>query len=93
MARGLHRRAEVNAKEPHMSRCKLATAACAIVVALGGCAGTSEPMYESSTVAPRGDNPNLPNPVTPHAANESAPQPQGAMRDPTNSSGMGGSGR
>jgi hypothetical protein len=76
-----------------MSRCKLATAACAIVVALGGCAGTSEPMYESSTVAPRGDNPNLPNPVTPQAANESAPQPQGAMREPTNSSGMGGSAR
>ena len=35
----------------------------------------------------RGDNPNLPNPVTPSAANESQPQPK---RDTTNSSGMGG---
>jgi hypothetical protein len=35
-------------------------------------------------VAPRGDNPNLPNPVTPSAANESAPQPQGTLRNPTN---------
>ena len=33
----------------------------------------------------RGDNPNLPNPVTPSAANESAPQ---RLADPTNSSGM-----
>jgi hypothetical protein len=38
-------------------------------------------------IAPRGDNPNLPNPVTPSAANESAPQPQGTFRDPTNSPG------
>ena len=36
----------------------------------------------------RGDNPNLPNPVTPRAANESAAQP--ALRDPTNSTGMDG---
>ena len=36
----------------------------------------------------RGDNPNLPNPVTPQAANESAPQPM--LRDPTNTTGMGG---
>jgi hypothetical protein len=36
----------------------------------------------------RGDNPNLPNPVTPSAANESAPQPM--LRDPTNTTGMGG---
>jgi hypothetical protein len=36
----------------------------------------------------RGDNPNLPNPVTPSAANESAPQP--VMREPTNTTGMEG---
>ena len=36
----------------------------------------------------RGDNPNLPNPVTPSAANESAPQPR--LAEPTNSSGMEG---
>jgi hypothetical protein len=36
----------------------------------------------------RGDNPNLPNPVTPRAANESAPQP--TLRDPTNTTGMEG---
>lgn len=35
----------------------------------------------------RGDNPNLPNPVTPSAANESAPS---AAVDPTNTTGMGG---
>jgi hypothetical protein len=34
----------------------------------------------------RSDNPNLPKPVTPSAANESAPQPE--LRDPTNMSGM-----
>jgi len=37
----------------------------------------------------RGDNKRLPNPVTPSAANESAPQPQG-LADPTNRSGMEG---
>ncbi|HYC46594.1 MAG TPA: hypothetical protein VED01_14065 [Burkholderiales bacterium] len=37
--------------------------------------------------AARGDNPNLPNPVTPQAVNESAPQPQGSFRDPTNAPG------
>jgi hypothetical protein len=36
----------------------------------------------------RGDNPNLPNPVTPSAANESAPQP--TLREPTNMTGMEG---
>ncbi|HEX2827795.1 MAG TPA: hypothetical protein VHP37_15690 [Burkholderiales bacterium] len=36
----------------------------------------------------RGDNPNLPNPVTPSAANESAPQP--VIHEPTNSTGMEG---
>jgi hypothetical protein len=36
----------------------------------------------------RGDNPNLPNPVTPSAANESAPQP--TLREPTNTTGMEG---
>lgn len=39
--------------------------------------------------APRGDNPNLPNPVTPSASNESAPQPQSTLGEPTNASGMG----
>jgi hypothetical protein len=39
--------------------------------------------------APRTDNPNLPNPVTPSAANESAPQPK-SLREPTNASGMEG---
>jgi hypothetical protein len=37
----------------------------------------------------RGDNKRLPNPVTPSAANESAPQPRG-LTDPTNMSGMEG---
>jgi hypothetical protein len=37
----------------------------------------------------RGDNKRLPNPVTPSAANESAPQPKGLV-DPTNRSGMEG---
>jgi hypothetical protein len=35
----------------------------------------------------RGDNPNLPKPVTPSAANESAPQPRA---DQTNTTGMEG---
>jgi len=77
-----------------MNRIKVAAAGCALViVALSGCAGTNQPMNEPMTVAPRGDNPNLPNPVTPSAANESAAQPQGTLRDPTNRSGMGGSAR
>ena len=71
-----------------MNRSILTAAACGLVVALGGCAGTVEPMSEPMTIAPRGDNPNLPNPVTPSAANEGAPQPQGTLRDPTNQSGM-----
>lgn len=77
-----------------MNTIKTAAAACAIAVAaLAGCAGTSQQMSEPMTVAPRGDNPNLPNPVTPQAANESAAQPQGSLRDPTNRSGMSGSAR
>jgi hypothetical protein len=36
----------------------------------------------------RGDNPNLPNPVTPSAANESAPQPRSAKEEPTNQPGI-----
>lgn len=77
-----------------MNTIKTAAAACAIAVAaLAGCAGTNQPMSEPMTVAPRGDNPNLPNPVTPRAANESAAQPQGSLSDPTNKSGMGGSAR
>ena len=71
-----------------MSRFKLVTVTSVLVVALVGCVGMPEPVVEPVTVAPRGDNPNLPNPVTPGAANESAPQPQGSMRDPTNTTGM-----
>jgi hypothetical protein len=63
----------------------------ATVVALCGCAGTYDSTTEQPmTVAPRGDNPNLPNPVTPGAANESAPQPR---PEQTNTTGMGGSAR
>ena len=36
----------------------------------------------------RGDNPNLPNPVTPSGANESAPQPRTTVYDPTNQPGI-----
>jgi hypothetical protein len=36
----------------------------------------------------RGDNPNLPNPQTPSAANETAPQPR--LVEPTNTTGMEG---
>lgn len=71
-----------------MSRVRLIAAAGALAIALGGCAGTTEPMVEPTTVAPRGDNPNLPNPVTPSSANESAAQPQDSLRDPTNTTGM-----
>ena len=79
-----------------MTRRKLTAAAFGLVVTLAGCAGTTAPVNEPMTVAPRGDNPNLPNPVTPSAANEAAAQPQGTLRDPTNQSGMpqqGGSAR
>ena len=71
-----------------MSRCKVITAASAVVVALTGCVAPMEPVTQPVTVAPRGDNPNLPNPVTPSGANESASQPQGSLRDPTNTTGM-----
>jgi hypothetical protein len=70
-----------------MSKSRLLAAAAALAV-LGGCVGTTyEPAYQP-TYQPmtRGDNPNLPSPVTPSGANESAPQPQ---RDPTNTTGMG----
>ena len=70
-----------------MSKCKLIAAACGLAVALGGCVATPEPAYQPMTVAPRGDNPNLPSPVTPSASNESASQPS---RDQTNTTGMGG---
>ncbi len=75
-----------------MNSIKMTAAGCALViVGLGGCAGMNEPMNEPMmTVAPRGDNPNLPNPVTPRSPNESGAQPQGTLRDPTNSSGMSG---
>ena len=74
-----------------MSTRKLTAAAYVVVVALGGCAGTNEYTTEQPmTVAPRGDNPNLPNPVSPRGANESAPQPR---TDQTNTTGMGGSAR
>ena len=70
-----------------MNSLKLVAAACGLAVALSACVGTPQPDYQPMTVAPRGDNPNLPNPVTPSGANESSPQPQ---RDPTNTTGMGG---
>ena len=70
-----------------MNSLKLAAAACGLAVALGGCVGTLQPDYQPMTVAPRGDNPNLPNPVTPSGANESASPVQ---RDQTNTTGMGG---
>lgn len=40
--------------------------------------------------AARSDNPNLPNPVTPSGANESAAQPQSLRNDPTNQPGIPG---
>jgi hypothetical protein len=84
-----------NPEESDMSRIKTAAAVCAVaIVAVAGCAGTYQPVNEQPmAVAPRGDNPNLPNPVTPRAANESAAQPQGSLKDPTNQTGMGGSAR
>ena len=60
-----------------MSRCKLTAAASGLVVVLGGCAGTTQPINEPITVAPRGDNPNLPLPQTPSAETDKAPRPQG----------------
>jgi hypothetical protein len=45
---------------------------------------------ESQPPITRGDNRNLPNPATPSAANESAPQPQATVREPTNATGMEG---
>ena len=56
-----------------MNRFKLAAAVGGFVVALGGCAGPSEPMFEPVTPAPRGDNPNLPLPQTATPA-DSAPK-------------------
>ena len=50
----------------------------------------SIPRPEPFVAAPRGDNPNLPNPVTPSAANESAAQPK--LKEPTNMTGMEGRG-
>ena len=50
----------------------------------------SNPTIKREYQAPpaRSDNPNLPNPVTPSAANESAPQPQAAKSEPTNQPGI-----
>ena len=45
------------------------------------------PMREPQDPIARGDNPNLPNPVTPSAANESAPQPKSLKNEPTNQPG------
>lgn len=81
-----------------MNRSKLVAAACALIVTLSGCVVdwarppgvkllVNEWWYGNPT---RGDNRRLPNPVTPSAGNESAPQPQ---RDPTNTTGMGDSAR
>lgn len=51
---------------------------------------SSIPTAEAFRPAPRANNPNLPNPVTPSAANESAPQP--VVVEPTNKTGMEGRG-
>ena len=48
------------------------------------------PMREPQDPVARGDNPNLPNPVTPSAANESAPQPQSLKHETTNQPGIPG---
>ena len=80
---------------------RLATAAALVLLLLAsGCStypsgqGATVNSNESNPVnthpgrmtnAPRGDNPNLPNPVTPQANNESAAQPRGSLSDPTNS--------
>ena len=82
---------------------RLAAAAALVLLLASGCStyhpqgatGSTNPNESNPanthpdrmTIAPRGDNPNLPNPVTPQAANESAPQPQGTLRDPTNQPG------
>jgi hypothetical protein len=47
----------------------------------------SLPIREPQDPIARGDNPNLPNPVTPSGANESAPQPRTTVYDPTNQPG------
>ena len=49
----------------------------------------AQPMH-GATPLPRGDNPSLPNPVTPSAANES--RPMSALGDPTNMTGFEGHG-
>jgi hypothetical protein len=46
------------------------------------------PIREPQDPVARGDNPNLPNPVTPSAANESAPQPKSLNNEPTNQPGI-----
>jgi hypothetical protein len=67
-----------------------AAVGCALLAIAGGAIGQTGPATTPSDRAPavRGDNPNLPNPVTPSAANESAPQPR--VKEPTNASGMEG---
>ena len=68
-----------------MNLCKIAAAACGLTVALGGCADWRvPPQPEPMKLAPR-DVPNVPNPVTPSGANESAPRTE---RDPTNTTGL-----
>ena len=49
----------------------------------------SLPIREPQDPIARGNNPNLPNPVTPSGANESAPQPRTTVYDPTNQPGIG----
>jgi hypothetical protein len=45
-------------------------------------------LREARDPVARSDNPNLPNPVTPSGANESAPQPRTTVYDPTNQPGI-----
>jgi hypothetical protein len=68
-----------------MSHYRLIATAFGLAIALGACADWRvPPQPEPMRLAPR-DVPNVPNPVTPSAANETAPRPE---RDPTNTTGI-----
>ena len=78
-----------------MGRRKAILTVCGLLVTLSGCVvDWSRPQPSVNFLVnewwhgnpTRSDNPRLPNPVTPSAANESAAQPQ---RDQTNTTGMG----
>ena len=68
-----------------MSHYRLIATTCGLALTLGACADWRvPPQPEPMRLAPR-DVPNVPNPVTPSAANETAPRPE---RDPTNTTGI-----